>query len=1349
MHKMFVTLFLIAWSTASMSHNPIRNPGFEDGTDSPSHWLFWTRATGQGKWDDEVAHTGKRSVRIVGSEGNDNWSQRDIPIQPNSLYRFRVWVKQRGCYPWPPDVVLTAYDGDRRALQSWQFRGRPGTREWYLLEGLFVPPANAVSVNVELRMLLLAGTVWFDDVSIERIGKWTEKPQTKDPTVEAEQKYRYLRRLSTEVPTPHRKWTSILWQPVRVFFAIDRLSQREIVELHQRFALPWHTVFFTSEPIAKYMTGEYYEQLYPEELRAAYRRALEEPFDVIVLSGSVWDGFEERERTLTLQKVEQGATLVYFGKPLAVQPDDPLCRALGIHWTDKEVTASPIGESPLLCAYPDLLPPFSLHVADVTEGNVLVEAQGEDGNRYPLIVEHRFGAGRTLLVTYRSEMNTAEVRGSGMTPVFPRGAVANLTFDYHEYLLASVMRWILYAAQPDRWRVQNIRAERTKEGIRAVMQFPAPNRTLHARCRWYDAFSRHLATAEYTLQPSDTQLAVPFEPHKTPPAGNLFLEVAVVDGDALVDCAVVSIPSGEVKLEVQLDNPVAPRGGELTGMARLSGLPAERGRTYRLLLRLQDCYGWEWENHVRPVRTDAGMAAVRFSISLARMRASGGQLIVAVEDAEHNVLAERRVEVIQAADNRWDDWHQVLWTVFGRSGYRTYLWKTMAKRLREMGIDTWLFNVQGEEWRTAARYDFYTVPIGIYGVFSTAEGFNAYAKTGDKQHLQRKPVCPNTPEERANAERTIRNAIDLMGTYQPLAYCLSDENNLTYYNAPFDLCICPSCLAGFREWLRGRYGSLQRLNQVWRRDYGAWEQVMPDTFEEAKARGIWTSWADHREYMDSVFVDVWQRVRQAAKGRDPNAKIAISGTPEPYAYGGYDWYPLAQNFDVFFSYTDYFAEHITRAPWSAGYGAVGANLSFSIWNAAFRGCRGIGVFWLPSMLEPDLTFSTSAQHLEQFSRPLRQGLGKLLIHASPARPQVAIYHSMPSLRAAFALGIDEELTAQREALFTLLRSAGVAFSLVDARQVEQGWLLQNKPRLLILSAALAMSDREISALRTYVQRGGRVLVLLTPALFDEKLTPRQALPLDDLIGSMERHIPPAPQLTELPNMPLPSRHRVLHLQRMPLATYLRDINWRACAEMEAHCRQREEWIHRVLRWAGVTGSFSATRPDGERVQDCVWAEWSLGKGAKLVGMLRQASALGTQPIRLRAGKASTVIDVLKGEIWSADMVEFALQPGEAKLLALLPHAPGSPQVRVLSGEWRRGQTVRLTLQVPNAPSLSAARVEIRDAHGEPLPALSQNLLLKEGKASCIIDLPLNLPHHTRLVVRHVLTGEELTLNLAE
>ncbi len=41
------------------------------------------------------------------------------------------------------------------------------------------------------------------------------------------------------------------------------------------------------------------------------------------------------------------------------------------------------------------------------------------------------------------------------------------------------------------------------------------------------------------------------------------------------------------------------------------------------------------------------------------------------------------------------------------------------------------------------------------------------------------------------------------------------------------VCYCPHTLAAFREWLRGRHGSLEGLNEAWLRRYASWEDVMP------------------------------------------------------------------------------------------------------------------------------------------------------------------------------------------------------------------------------------------------------------------------------------------------------------------------------------------------------------------------------------------------------------------------------------------------------------------------------------------------------------------------------------------
>ena len=44
-------------------------------------------------------------------------------------------------------------------------------------------------------------------------------------------------------------------------------------------------------------------------------------------------------------------------------------------------------------------------------------------------------------------------------------------------------------------------------------------------------------------------------------------------------------------------------------------------------------------------------------------------------------------------------------------------------------------------------------------------------------------------------------------------------------NAP--VCYCPHTIAAFRDWLRGKFGSLEGLNEAWKRRYDSWEDVDP------------------------------------------------------------------------------------------------------------------------------------------------------------------------------------------------------------------------------------------------------------------------------------------------------------------------------------------------------------------------------------------------------------------------------------------------------------------------------------------------------------------------------------------
>lgn len=1346
-HSLVILILMILSYSNLFSQNLVHNPGFEEGEKAPDGWFFWTRTTGAGDWDEQVFHSGKRSVKIVSSQSNDNWSQRAIPLKPGYLYRFSVWVRQERCYAWGPDVVLTAYDANDKVLQSWEFRGRRGTRDWYPLEGYFVPPQNTVKASIELRALFLPETVpvWFDDVSLEPIDVWTVRREVIDPVAERDAKFRYLRSLSMDVISPHFQWAKKLLHPPKVFFAIDRIAQREIVELAQRFGFPWQTVFITSDPNPRFLSGEYYERLSHEELREAYRKVLSEPCDVIVLSGSVWDALGEEERQKTVKKIEQGTALVYVGKPWRLHPEDLLQRMLGVRYLGKEVYAKTFVDSPLLTSYPESLPSIPLHLVEVKEGRILAEAKDAGGNRYPLMVTKTFGNGRILFLTYRTEVESAgEFRGPGLTPMFSRMEVSNIHFAYHEYLLASFMKWLLYASQPERWRIESAKILLEGDWVKAVLSFPPYNKPLQAQWFWRDKFSRIIGQGKETISPTQTQLSVVFHNVEKLCSGDLFFEAIFADGEAVIDWSAVSTRVEGVNLTIHLDKNVFQPDEPISGKAEISQLNRTKG--YLLKLQLFDCYGWEWER--LEYKLSENQEQISFNIPSARIKATGGVIIAKIVDSSGKVRAEERKEFVRASKEAFDDWRQIMWTFFGRSGYRPYLWGIMSDKLHEMGIDTWLFNISGEEWHIATRYDFKIYPIGIYAPACKGDALGMYASTRDKKWLIREP-CMSSPEERERLKRAVSDSVNLLAPYSPIAYCLTDESNVTYYNAPFDFCFSPFCLERMRNRLRELYPNLSTLNDDWGKKFNSWDEVLPDTFEEALERRNFLSWAHHREFMDGVFVDIWRQVKEVARKIDPRAKISLSGTPQPEAYGGYDWFSLLENLDALLPYLSLDVgemqrsfSKIPRTPWAAGYGIRGADLLFSVWRAVFNQCTGIAVFNLPASLEPDLTFPKPTKDFIKITNPLVRGLGKLLIHASLPQPLVAIHHSMPSIRSAFALGLDEELANERAGFVSILRSLGIEFVFVDARQLEMGWLKHNKIKVLVLPMSLAMSEKEVNAVKEFVANGGKVIADVLPAIFDELLKPRNNSPLADIFPGDQVNLLNEKNLFKLKEPPakFPSVEKEakgILANKLFLANYLTDVKFRDSELIDEICRQREQWIEKAMKWVGVPMA-QAQWEDGSPVRECIWATWEIGKKAKIIGVLSHPQERLKGKIRAKFPKNVKVYRIWEDQVTGK-------KNSIVKLWALLPKEPAKPIVRVVGGKLQAGINVKLLVKQDNAPELTVFRITFVSPDGSELKGLARNIIADNGIAQFTMSLPHNLPTGWRVIVRDVLTQKQAIL----
>ena len=394
-----------------------------------------------------------------------------------------------------------------------------------------------------------------------------------------------------------------------------------------------------------------------------------------------------------------------------------------------------------------------------------------------------------------------------------------------------------------------------------------------------------------------------------------------------------------------------------------------------------------------------------------------------------------------------------------------------------------------------------------------------FKRTGDKRFLVRRPELDD-PATLRLLQDVSRSAARAKAVYNMDYYFVGDEGSLGSYADPVDFCFGPHTLARFRGWLRGQYGSLDALNRSWKSAFADWDAVVPLTTDEARTSGRFAPWADHRTYMETSFANAYATVRQAVVEGDPEGRIALSGTQVTTPWNGCDWRRLDQVVDDFLSYSGgnqweihrSFAKPGARVGFWTGYGRSGAAVKHEVWSAALSGVLFPNLFWSPSIVNPDLTFSRSAQDLGAAFQALRfEGIGKLLMEAERVPDGVALHYSMPSVHAAGVLGHharrnDEDAPAPDERDFPgardgwvrLLQDLGFSPDFVASDQLEGGGL--EGRRVFVLPYSLALSDAEVRALRAFVEGGGVLLADGASGLLDEHANWRASGALDELFG---------------------------------------------------------------------------------------------------------------------------------------------------------------------------------------------------------------------------------------------------------
>ena len=505
----------------------------------------------------------------------------------------------------------------------------------------------------------------------------------------------------------------------------------------------------------------------------------------------------------------------------------------------------------------------------------------------------------------------------------------------------------------------------------------------------------------------------------------------------------------------------------------------------------------------------------------------------------------------------WPEYQVIMWT--GDSAYaKPAKLALFFQRLREMGITAGM--VSGDSSMRPvldARFPYYVENIVNKGLCLK---WNSNVRDWDKWVTQWKDKRDedglvreysfDDPQWRDWAQKEMKRVVRKHAPHAPLLYNIRDELSVTQSANPFDFDFSLPALAGFREWLRKRYGALDALNAGWETQFKTWDEVKPFTTDQIKNRmasgfaipqrnpnwqalvrlnfdpatarkrpTAWnfSPWADHRTYMDVSLASMVGDLRHSARKIDPKTPVGIEGTQMPSAFGGYDLWRLSQSIDWVEPYDvgdarEIFGSFMPGKPILSTVGERDAKAaSRRLWHLLLLGDKGCVVWWSEDCIDwdsEDYALTERANALSPVLKAMTSPLARLFLRAKRESDPIAIHYSQPSIQVAWLIESIEDGSSWlrrfssyeakhnkharvRHAWLETLEDLGYSPRFVSSEQIERGELKNFSA--LVLPQSYALGDSEIKAITAFE---GTLLLDGGAGHFDEHARIRKTPPFD-------------------------------------------------------------------------------------------------------------------------------------------------------------------------------------------------------------------------------------------------------------
>jgi hypothetical protein len=952
---------------------------------------------------------------------------------------------------------------------------------------------------------------------------------------------------TTKIQSPHYAWGSDLMAgPIRTFSISPVFDGRGIVELAERLDIDFDVVTIGRAAGAdKWGFGDFYHRRSPGLSKAesnifslAHNYIADDliygpEYDVIIWPGMhKWESYPVQVRDAVVKRVKNGAGLILLFPISDSEKTDglwsfsPLISALAGNSQpqipDREMFGWPKGldtsrwvknkshfitRGVLLEAFPW----GHMGVYPYKENNGEVLLHTTKGN--PVLAISQLGKGRIVAMAYPE---------TGLLPRVDNPWETGLNYPYWEYLWSMVARSVVWASgkQPD---IFIEKVSRTDAGLSILFNRAPGEVTVNVQVT--DAFGNVEEVVSVLVD--QKRIRTDIKLTKAPCRGEHLVNVELKGDKGVFDWYSLMFETAKASEIAALEilKPEIPAGENVEVTALLRSNSEFTGILWSGL----------YDNYRRLVDEDSmrvsfeGEKLLKFTLHSKNVLTNLGNVDLILRTDGHE--SDRRIEeVFFLQPGIWDDYDITMYH-FGPNPVPG-TWQTIDKQLRELNVTTLaaytLANSKHANFKAQAQ-------TRISGVESPDRGpdleyYEAmkkkYLETGDKTVLRRKYGLKDTAY--LNSVRNdLVNKVSEWKKFSPSAYYIYEEPSITRYDDALDLCFRESTLEAMRLWLKEEYLTLKALNTQWGTNFLMWDEVMPDDTYEARRRGNYSSWADHRTFMEICWADQFKFVQDVVKEVDPEGLVQLSGTQASSSHNGYDYSRINKyvgqmnpyDIDNQLEYHHDFNPDL-KVSGQAGYGALGKEVLYDYYNHLFlKETGGSYIFWQVSCLNPDYQICNSGLALKNgFDEMRRRGIGRLVNLYDPENEfNIAIHYSHPSVHASWI--VDGEIVEQTEdnASNTLkqynrnrdgwvkeLHDLGFGFNFLSYKQIEDGGLINNGYKILILPMSMALSDREVTNIQDFVKQGGILIADALPGVMDNHTKFREERALSTVFGIKAR-----------------------------------------------------------------------------------------------------------------------------------------------------------------------------------------------------------------------------------------------------